>query len=225
MGQTETSPHWQTSAQATSTAHCGHRQQGDSVNRTTTVAVVGGGAAGLTAALFLQRGGVATEVFDQDRSILKRARLQNLPGAHDLEGRELLTQLRTELSERNVPITNTKVDDVVPTADTFQVMSGGDTVEAQFIVLASGQGTIKLASLNVAITDARQPFVKVNVITDHWGATSVPGVWAAGVAAGWPSQAVVCAGSGANVAIEIISRIKGEFWVDHDDSRLGADPE
>ena len=66
--------------------------------------------------------------------------------------------------------------------------------------------------------------MKINVVTDRWGATSVPGVWAAGVVAGWPSQAVICAGSGANVAIEIINRIKGEFWVDHDDSRLAPDP-
>ncbi len=39
-----------------------------------------------------------------------------------------------------------------------------------------------------------------------------------GVVAGWPSQAVVCAGSGASVAIEIATTINGEFWVDHDDS-------
>ena len=61
-------------------------------------------------------------------------------------------------------------------------------------------------------------------MTDHWGATSVPGVWAAGVVAGWPSQAVVCAGSGAAVAIEIASAAKGEFWVDHDDTRLATEP-
>ena len=82
---------------------------------------------------------------------------------------------------------------------------------------------MKLASLPVETTDARQPFVKVNIVTDHWGATSVPGVWAAGVVAGWPSQAAVCAGSGANVAIEIVSRIKGEFWVDHDDTRAAGE--
>ena len=53
----------------------------------------------------------------------------------------------------------------------------------------------------------------------------MPGVWAAGVVAGWPSQAVACAGSGATVAIEIASAAKGEFWVDHDDTRLATEAE
>lgn len=190
------------------------------MERSTTVAVVGGGAAGLTAAHFLARAGIAAEVFDQDRSILKRARLNNLPGSHDLEGRELLTSLRAAIDAHGVPTTASKVDDIVPTADGFVLHVGDDRVSARFVVLATGQGTLKLASLPLDTTDARQPFVKVNVVTDHWGATSVPGVWAAGVVAGWPSQAVVCAGSGANVAIEIATRVNGEFWVDHDDSRV-----
>ncbi len=195
------------------------------MERQTTVAIVGGGAAGLTAALFLARAGIAAEVIDQDRSILKRARLHNLPGTTDLEGRDLLAQLRSQLAERNVTNTASKVDDVAPIDDAFLLtLADGATVRASYVVLASGQGTVKLPSLPLETIDARQPFVKVNVVTDHWGATSVPGVWAAGVVAGWPSQAAVCAGSGASVAIEIASRIKGEFWVDHDDSTQPQDP-
>lgn len=204
----------------------------------TTVAVIGGGAAGLTAALFLARGGMDVHLFDQDRSILKRARLCNLPGQEELEGRQLLANLRTKTAALGVHRHPIKVDDVVvgPAATatdrsagpnsgpgfTVQTAEGGLAVD--FVVLATGQGTLRLASLALETTDARQPFVKLNVVTDHWGATSVPGVYAAGVLAGWPSQAVVCAGSGANVAIEIISRVNGEFWVDHDDSRLAPDP-
>jgi thioredoxin reductase (NADPH) len=198
------------------------------MERQTTVAIVGGGAAGLSAALFLSRAGVAVEVFDQDRSILKRAQLNNLPGVDQIEGRELLAQLRAAVTARNVITTTAKVDDVRPapnSADGFVVQCGDDTISARFVVLAAGQGTLKLPSLPVETTDARQPFVKVNVVTDKWGATSVPGVWAAGVVAGWPSQAVVCAGSGANVAVEICSAINGEFWVDHDDTTIAADPE
>ncbi len=195
------------------------------MERQTTVAIVGGGASGLTAALFLARAGIAAEVVDQDRSILKRARLHNLPGSADLEGRDLLAQLRGQLAERNVPNTPSKVDDIAPIdGEAFVLtLADGDVIRADYVVLATGQGTLKLSSLPIETTDARQPFVKVNIVTDHWGATSVPGVWAAGVVAGWPSQAAVCAGSGANVAIEIASRIKGEFWVDHDDSTQPQD--
>lgn len=192
----------------------------------TRVAVIGGGAAGLTAALFLARAGLQVELYDQDRSILKRARLLNLPGHDELEGRELLDQLRGKIDALEVATHEGKVDDVSVEDGGFRVHSahGGDT-SVSYVVLATGQGTLRLASLPVETTEARQPFVKVNVVTDSWGATSVPGVYACGVVAGWPSQAVVCAGSGANVAIEIASHATGSFWVDHDDTRLAADPE
>lgn len=192
-------------------------------SETPTVAVIGGGAAGLTAALFLARAGLAVHVYDQDRSILKRARLCNLPGHDELEGRELLDQLRGELDARAVTRHDTKVDDVVA-GSPLVVQAADGALAVDFVVLATGQGTVKLASLPLETAEPRQPFVKVNVVTDRWGATSVPNVYACGVVAGWPSQAVVCAGSGANVAIEIASKVKGEFWVDHDDTRLGADP-
>jgi thioredoxin reductase (NADPH) len=194
------------------------------MNHQSAVTIVGGGAAGLTAALFLARAGVSVVVVDQDRSILKRAELNNLPGSKGLEGRELLTQLRSELDGHGVPTIAAKVEDVAPTADGFTIaVAGGDSIASEYVVITTGQGTLTLPSLALDTTDARQPFVKVNVVTDRWGATSVPGVWAAGVVAGWPSQAVVCAGSGANVAIEIVSRINDEFWVDHDDSRAPAE--
>jgi len=192
----------------------------------TTVAVIGGGAAGLTAAHFLARAGLQVELYDQDRSILKRARLLNLPGAVELEGRELLAQLRAKIDEASVTTRAGKVDDVVAGGGRFIVRSeqAGDTT-ADYVVLATGQGTLRLASLALETTEARQPFVKQNVVTDRWGATSVPGVYACGVVAGWPSQAVVCAGSGAAVAIEIATAAHGSFWVDHDDTRMPADPE
>ncbi len=189
------------------------------MTRETTVAVVGGGAAGLTAAHFLARAGIAAEVIDQDRSILKRAQLHNLPGAEVLEGRDLLAGLRDKVASAGVVTTADKVADIAPVDGGFDLTLGdGDVLRARFVVLATGQGTVKLPSLPLDTDDARQPYVKVNIRTDRWGATSVPGVWAAGVVAGWPSQAVVCAGSGANVAIEIATTINGEFWVDHDDS-------
>ena len=136
----------------------------------------------------------------------------------------MLASLRAKLAALAVPTSVAKVEDVQPSAAGFTVVAGEDQILARYVVLATGQGTLKLASLEVETAQARQPFVKVNVVTNNWGATSVPGVWAAGVVAGWPSQAVVCAGSGANVAIEIISALKGEFWVDHDDSTLAPDP-
>lgn len=192
--------------------------------QSTHVVVIGGGAAGLTAALFLARAGVAVTVVDQDRSILKRARVNNLPGSDGIEGRELLAHLRGATTGLGVHTIGDKADDVVPEpGGGFTVLAGETRLDCRYIVLATGQGSISLPSLPLETADPRQPFVKVNIVTDRWGATSVPGVWAAGVTAGWPSQAVICAGSGANVAIEIVTAVTGAFWVDHDDTLVRAD--
>lgn len=195
------------------------------MNRSIDVVIVGGGAAGLTAAHFLVRAGLSVEIVDQDRSILKRARLLNLPGHDEIEGRDLLESLQTKCAEVGAAITIGKVIDV-NAGDRFTVtLSEGVKLSARYVVLATGQGALNLPSLPLVTDAARQPFVKLNIRTDKWGATSVPGVWAAGVAAGWPSQAVVCAGSGAAVAVEIASLEKGEFWVDHDTTKLANEPE
>ena len=84
------------------------------------VTFVGGGAAGLTAALFLARGGVSVVIVDQDRSILKRAELNNLPGSKALEGQELLGQLRLQLADHDVHTIGAKVEDIASSGDGFR---------------------------------------------------------------------------------------------------------
>ena len=54
------------------------------------------------------------------------------------------------------------------------------------------------------------------VDVDREGRTSVPGVWAAGTAAGLSVHTIITAGDGARVAINLISGTKGERHVDHD---------
>ncbi|MNG22594.1 hypothetical protein D3C84_1070950 [compost metagenome] len=52
--------------------------------------------------------------------------------------------------------------------------------------------------------------------TDAEGRTNVEGVWAAGAAAGVSVHTIVTAGDGAKAAINVISAINGECYVDHD---------
>ena len=53
-------------------------------------------------------------------------------------------------------------------------------------------------------------------MVDADGRTSVPGLWAAGTAAGVSVHTIVTAGDGARVAINLISEVRGERHVDHD---------
>ena len=53
-------------------------------------------------------------------------------------------------------------------------------------------------------------------MTNGDGETSKKGVWAAGVVAGISAHTIVTAGDGARVAINVLSEINGERYVDHD---------
>lgn len=183
------------------------------------VLIVGGGASGMTCALFLARAGVASTIFDQNRSIMKRAYLHNYPGVAPVVGNDWLAHSRRLLEGFDrVRFSDGRVNALKATEGGFAVETSGDPVNGDLLVIASGQTpTPFIDGLGLETTDPVQPYVQTNIVVDRWGATNVEGVYACGVVAGFPSQAVICAGSGANVAIGIINGLRGEFWVDHDE--------
>ena len=183
-----------------------------------SVVIVGGGAAGSSCALFLARAGVRATVLDDERTVLKRAWLHNYPGADPVLGPSWLAALRaTAVATGRVTFTTAKVVALGREGDRPFAKTDAARLDADYLVLASGQGAAPfLEGFGLATTEPAQPYVKVNLVVDRWGETSVPNVFACGLLAGWPSQAVICAGSGANVAIRIASKVKGAYWVDHD---------
>ncbi len=48
------------------------------------------------------------------------------------------------------------------------------------------------------------------------GKTNIEGIWAAGTCAGVSVHTIITAGDGAKVAINLISELNGERYVDHD---------
>jgi thioredoxin reductase (NADPH) len=182
------------------------------------VLIVGGGASGLSCALYLGRAGISSTILDQDRSILKRAYLHNYPGVAPVVGTEWLAFLRQTVDGLDT------ARRIAGRVDALKAEDGGFVAETEtepargdLLVIASGQTpTPFIDGLGLETTEPVQPYVKTNIVVDRWGATSVAGIYACGVVAGFPSQTVVCAGSGANLAIGIASKVRGEFWVDHD---------
>ena len=181
------------------------------------VLIVGGGTAGVTCALFLGRAGIPSTIFDRGQTLLKKAYIENLTGAKPLLGIHWLREANEQVAATNQVTTLTKqVLDIIPSGESFTAKTEDQDVTGQFVVLASGQGPFDYApSLSVTTEPPLQPYVETNITVDRWGETSISKVFACGLLAGWPSQTVICAGSGANTAVRIVSLVKGEFWVDH----------
>jgi thioredoxin reductase (NADPH) len=182
------------------------------------VVVIGGGPAGLSAALFLAKAGRKTVVVDTGRSLIRRANLRNYLGfpGEGLPGNELLARGREQVNAFGGEIVETKSVEVQRTERGFLVRAGDREITARAVVLATAYGTEIAESLGATLTRGAQAQAVRVVEVDREGRTSVPGLWAAGVVAGTPVQSIVSAGDGGRVAVNLLSEMRGSPYVDHD---------
>jgi len=103
--------------------------------------VIGGGAAGLTAAVYLGRYKRKAMVLDDGGSRLQRIpRTRNVPGFPDgIEGPELLQRLRDHAGKYAVPTVRTRVEALRRLEDgSFRAESAQGSWPARFVLLATG---------------------------------------------------------------------------------------
>jgi thioredoxin reductase len=180
------------------------------------VIVVGGGVAGLSAAVFTARHGLDTLVVDAGESIIRRnAHLENFPGFPAGVNARLLLDLLGEQVEnagaRRRRGTVTRIEQDEDESDFAVETDAGERYHAQYVVAATKNATDYLTGIDgVGIIDRGKTFVD----TDERGRTGVDGLYAAGRLAEKPHQAVVCAGHGAEVAIAILEDDDRPFYHD-----------
>jgi thioredoxin reductase len=176
------------------------------------VAIVGGGPAGLTTALFTAKNGVETTVFDTDETWMHKAHLFNYPGIGSVDGSVFLENLRDQVDsfdvERNQGVEVTAVNE---SDDGFTVETEEGSHGADYVVLATGANRDLAEEMGCAVTD--EGVVEVDVDME----TSIENTYATGAmvrAEEW--QAVISAGDGAAAALNILSKEKGEHYHDFD---------
>ncbi len=178
----------------------------------TEVVVIGGGPAGLSAALFTAKNGLETTVFDTDGTWMHKAHLFNYPGIGSVDGSNLVDTMREQVDDFGVDRKQgVEVTDVAATDDGFTVEAGDDSHEADYVVLATGANRDLAEGLECAFTD--EDIVDVDVTME----TSVENAYATGGmvrAEEW--QAVISAGDGAAAALNILTKEKGEHYHDFD---------
>jgi len=176
--------------------------------------IVGGGVAGLSAAVFTARHGMETLVFDSGDSILRRnAHLENFPGfPAGVNARRLLDLLAEQAENAGVERRDATVGRVEHVDEGFVVeTAGSERYRTASVVAATKNEVGYLDDIDgVGIIDRGKAFVDV----DERGRTGVPGLYVAGRLAEKPHQAVVCAGHGAEVAVTLLEDDDRPFYHD-----------
>ena len=109
------------------------------------------------------------------------------------------------------------VEAIEPTAGGFSVRTAdGQAFQSATIILATGKSVDLAETTGLRTAAGTEPYIKAIVAVDADGRTSVPGIWAAGTAAGVSVHTIITAGDGARVAINLIREARGERHVDHD---------
>jgi thioredoxin reductase (NADPH) len=181
------------------------------------VIVIGAGPSGLSAAMFLAEGELKTLVIGHGVTQMKSAWIENYFGIEEgFHGSDLNEIGRRQVEKLGVQVVDGKVTDIKK-GETFTVVTEAGEFEADELILASGQGpnigTPELARVEMVEND--EPFSKAKIKIDERHRTSVPGIWATGIATGIGSQAVIAAGHGAQTALNVISARLGERKVIH----------
>ncbi|WP_435064007.1 FAD-dependent oxidoreductase [Halobaculum sp. EA56] len=203
------------------------------------VAVVGGGPAGATAAVFLARRGLDTVVFDRGRSSIARcAHLENYPGfPGGIDVGTLYDLLHDHVGAAGAAVVDDMVESVERLADGgdeggegFLVRpQEGDPVTARRVVAATRYDGEYLRGLDDEDAmfeehehDGETHETFVRDYADRDGTTPVEGLYVASPSDEADMQAVVAAGRGARVARRVVAdaRIDDGWW---EDVALGYD--
>ncbi|WP_034270286.1 FAD-dependent oxidoreductase [Haloechinothrix halophila] len=177
----------------------------------TTVAIIGDGPAGLSAALFLAKNGHQAIVYGQDKTAMHFAQLHNYLGIDNMGGTDFQTAARAQVAGFGANLLDAQVETVTHQDGRFTVHAGDDAREADYVILAGAKAARRLAEqLGVDLTDDR-----ARVDTEN--RTNIDRVYAVGrLARGNRSQAIISAGAGAVAALDILSREEGKDVHDWD---------
>ncbi|NOU94193.1 FAD-binding protein [Paenibacillus sp. LMG 31456] len=180
------------------------------------IVVIGAGPAGASAALFAAKAGKKTLVIDSDQSITKRAWVENHYGVLEISGPDLVEIGKKQAVKFGAELVQSKAVQIAKGSEGFTISTEAGSYEGTHVILATGVMTDLAEQLGIKTKPATEPRIKTVFDVTAEGKTSVEGIWAAGTAAGVSVHTIITSGDGAKVAINVISELNGERYVDHD---------
>ncbi len=180
------------------------------------IAIIGAGPTGASAALFAAKSGKKTIMFDSNQSVTKRAWVENHYGVMEISGPDLVEIGKKQAEKFGAALVEATVKNIVKSDNGFVISTVDNQYEAQQVIIATGLFAELAETMGLEIKSGTEPRIKTIIAVDPAGKSSIPGIWAAGTIAGVSMHTIITAGDGAKVAINIISELNGERYVDHD---------
>lgn len=180
------------------------------------VAIIGGGPAGGSAAIYTAKAGKKTVIIDSNQGVTKRAMLYNHYGVAEITGPDLVETGLNQAKKFGAELVESKVTNITKLDEGFKLTTENGEYEAKHVILATGFLTDLAEQVGLATKPGTEPRVKTIFDVDANGKTNIEGIWAAGTCAGVSVHTIITAGDGAKVAINLISELNGERYVDHD---------
>ncbi len=175
------------------------------------VAIVGGGPAGLSAALFTAKNDLETVVFDEDETWMHRAHLYNYLGIESIDGTAFMEAAREHVGEYGATVREEAVEAVGQSSDGFVVETDAGDYDARYVVFATGTDRELAEELGCETTGEGTVAVDLDMETSVEDAYATGGMVREGT---W--QAIISAGDGGAAALDVLSKEAGEPFHDFD---------
>jgi thioredoxin reductase len=177
-----------------------------------SICIVGDGPGGLSAALFLAKGGHAVTVFGTDETALHYALLRNYLGVPEILGSDFQRIAREHVERFGAVLRDERVVAVIPgDGDGFTIETeNGETVRADYLVLTEGKNPTLATVLGLERSET-------GIAVDAEYRSSLDRCYVVGRSARPKrSQAIISAGAGAVAALDILAREAGRDVQDWD---------
>ncbi|RAV16385.1 NAD(P)/FAD-dependent oxidoreductase [Paenibacillus contaminans] len=180
------------------------------------IVIIGGGPAGSSAAIFAAKSGKKTLVIDNDKSVTKRAWVENHYGVKEITGPDLVAIGKEQAAKFGAEYVEDKATGIAKSGEGLTVSTENGSYEAKHVIVATGMMVDVAEASGIEVIPGTEPRIAKILKVDAAGRTNVDGVWSAGTCAGVSMHTIVTAGDGAKVAINVISELNGARYVDHD---------
>jgi thioredoxin reductase (NADPH) len=181
------------------------------------VTIIGGGVAGLQAAIFTAKAGEDTLVLDSGESlVLNTSNIQNMITHDSIAGQEVLKRGKDKLEEFGGEFREEEVTKLERSGEGFRIETEEDEYDSEYVIIASA-GMHDYIELDLEFEDgAEGPYMMDEHVKTDDSNRAADGVYAAGLANSWEHQTSIAMGDGGKAAVNLLSEDRGEPYEDHD---------